>query len=590
MIRKVVARRNFLARFSGAAVAYWLGSLIPWPLLVAHPRAETVSTVSGSLTWPKGKTIPAGRRLRFDPNVSTTVTVSGGNLIVEGVLEMRPAAPGVVHTLRFTNIREAAFVGGGDVVVASDRGLWVMGAGVLDAQGTPKTPWARVAQAISVGQTTILLDRDPVGWLVGDRVTVVPTETPNVSKHWTHYDERTITAISGRSITLNSGCSWPHPTVTIPADAKTGYPGATYGAEVLNLTRDVTIEGTSAGRSHIFIRSTRPQHISHVAIRHMGPRQAAGTIDGKPVTDKVLGRWPLHLHHGGDGARGTVIDGVVIRDAGSHSFVAHDSHGVTFRGCIAHNVLETAYWWDTDHPTDLSSDILYENCVASLIHRPFRGFRLAGFYLPGFDGNTIRGCVATGVVGVKDSSGFNWPERVHGVWNFEDNLSHNNFRHGAFVWGNTKSLNVITRLTAYHNGGAGISHGAYSNPYQWVDCVLHRNGRGLELHALSRADSPDRLSFIRVLFGGQIVSLKHLAQSSLATPVQFRDCQIPGGVSINDDFMHGSKFDFVNCDPLEPSNFQIIQLQPDARIRVQRKNKTAYQIDPSGTKTIPAFA
>jgi hypothetical protein len=589
--RNLVARRNFLVRLAGTVLAYSFGGLasLPW---VGPAAAEKVTTVSGSLTWPRGKTIPAGHRLRFNPNVSTTVTVSGGNVVVEGVLEMRPAAPGVVHTLRFTNISEAAFVGGGDVVVASDRGLWVMGAGVVDVQGTPKTPWARVAQAISVGQATILLNRDPVGWQVGDEIAITPTEPPSVKNHWNLYDTRRVAGISGRQITLHAGCIFPHPMVTIPASEHTGFPGASYGAEVLNLTRDVTIEGTSAGRSHIFIRSTRPQHMSHVAIRHMGPRQAVGAIDGKPVTKKVLGRWPLHLHHSGHGAHGTLIDGVVIRDAGSHAFVAHDSHGVTFRGCIAHNVFENAYWWDTDHHTDLSSDILYENCVASSVHHdpPNRGFRLAGFMLPGLDGNTVRGCVAVGVGGAKDSSGFNWPEKMHGSWNFEDNLSHNNFRHGAFAWQNTSRPNVITRLTAYHNGGAGIGHGAYSNAYHYVDCVFHRNGRGMELHALSRANAPDRLSFIGVLFGGQIISLKHTAESSLATPVQFRDCQIPGGVSVKDKGGFGSKFDFVNCDPLEPSSFQIIELHPDARIRVQRKNGTAFQIDPSGPKNIPAFA
>jgi hypothetical protein len=47
--------------------------------------------------------------------------------------------------------------------VESDVGFWLIGSSKLEVPGIPKTPWARLAQAISVGQTMIFLDRDPVG-------------------------------------------------------------------------------------------------------------------------------------------------------------------------------------------------------------------------------------------------------------------------------------------------------------------------------------------------------------------------------------------------------------------------------------------
>jgi hypothetical protein len=580
---RLLARRNFLARFGGAAVAYWLGSLVPRPL-VAHPPAETVRTVSGSVNWPKGMTIPAGRRVRFDPNVSTTVTVSGGNLIVEGVLEMRPAVPAVVHTLRFTNINEAAFVGGGNVVVASDRGLWVIGAGKLDVQGIPKTPWARVAQAVSVGQTMLYLDRDPVGWQVGDRVAVTPTEPPSVSKHWTHYDDRSLVAISGRTVTLDAGCTYPHPLVTIPASSGVGFSGGTYGAEVLNLSRACRIQGTNGGRSHIFVRSTQPQVLKYLEVAHMGPRRVKA--DG--TTEKILGRWPVHLHHG---ASDSLIEGVVVRDAGSHAFVAHDSDRVIHRGCIAHRVFEDAYWWDHDHAEDQSRFVRYEDCVASLVQfdPPYRGSRLSGFRLGGAEGNVVRGCVAVGVQGIKDASGYKWPEtNFAGIWNFDNSLAHNNAFHGIFVWQNNSLPHVVKRFTAYHNGGAGISHGAYGNGYRYEDCVLWGNARGaIILHALS-AWNP-QLQFQRIVSNGILESVKHNADLKL--PVLFKDCSLRGvRIDDEDDGVGGSFYDFVHCDHLEPGNFQIIKFLPGARIRVQRKDGTAYQIDPSGTRNIPAFA
>jgi hypothetical protein len=577
--RKLVARRDFLARLGGVAVAYSFASLASLPG-VASAAAERVRTVRGNVTWPKGKTIPAGHRLRFNPKVSTTVTVSGGHVIVEGVLEMRPAAPGVVHTLRFTNINEAAFVGGGNVVVASDRGLWVVGDGLLDVQGTAKIPWARTAEAISVGQTTVLLDRDPVGWRVGDQVTIVPTEPPSVPKHWTHYDGGTITAISGRSVTLNAGCTYPHPTVTIPANAKAGFPGVTYGAEVLNLTRDCRIEGMPGKRSHVFMHSTQPQVLKYLEMAHLGPRRL--TPDG---TDPILGRWPVHFHHGCDDS---LIEGVVVRDSGSHAFVAHDSDRVVHRGCIAHRVFGDPYWWDLETAEDQSRFVRYENCVASMVQTdpPERGFRLAGFQLGGADGNSITGCVAVGVQGNKDASGFKWPEAFSGAWDFDKNLSHNNARHGIFVWQNNGVPHSIKGFVGYHNGGAGISHGAYKNGASYENCALWGNGGGsVILHALSRATRPF-LRFVGVAFNGPLRSVKHSLAASF--PILFKDCSLTG-VRIDDGDGKGSVYDFVNCDPLEPFNFSIVRLQPNGRIRVQRKDGTAFQIDPSGTKAIPRF-
>ena len=40
-----------------------------------------------------------------------------------------------------------------------------------------------------------------------------------------------------------------------------------FACEVLNLTRNVGIEGTPTGRAHVFIVSRRPQAIAHTAIR-----------------------------------------------------------------------------------------------------------------------------------------------------------------------------------------------------------------------------------------------------------------------------------------------------------------------------------
>ena len=77
--------------------------------------------------------------------------------------------------------------------------------------------------------------------------------------------------------------------------------GRTFAAEVLNLTRNVTLEGTPGGRAHVFVRATGKQSLAGVAIRHIGPRQPAEESDAP-----VVGRYPLHFHMAGDGSRGSV--------------------------------------------------------------------------------------------------------------------------------------------------------------------------------------------------------------------------------------------------------------------------------------------
>lgn len=105
----------------------------PSPLPSASPSPiSSTQKISGTTRQPS-ITIPEGSRLEFDPAVNTTLEMTG-NLIIEGELRMRPNA-GVTHILRFVNVDESKFVGGGNDPIASDIGLWVIGAGRVDALG-----------------------------------------------------------------------------------------------------------------------------------------------------------------------------------------------------------------------------------------------------------------------------------------------------------------------------------------------------------------------------------------------------------------------------------------------------------------------
>jgi hypothetical protein len=455
--------------------------------------AETLTTLSGSVSLTAGRTIAAGETLELAPNVDTTITL-GGNLIVQGTLRSKPA-PGVTHVIRFTGIDESKFVGGGNEPLSSDVGLWVAGGGKLDLAGSEKLAWTRAAASLASGATTAVLDAAPVGWHAGDEILIAPTEDPNVAAFSTHHEVRTLTSVSGTSVGFGS-LSFAHPRVTVK-------PGVSYGAEIVNLTRSMRIEGQDAThRTHVWIKSTVPQSIRNTAIRYAGPQK------GSPA-ESVLGRYGLHFHRGGEGSRGSLVEGVVVRQTGGPGYAVHASNGVTLRNTVAHDVQNSAYWYDPG-ATEAPNDALYEGAIASYLRpTPKQGsaHRLTAFMLGRGTGNGCVRCVAFGVQGGKNASGFQWPEGEIGVWRFEDSLAHNNARDGLFVWQNATGGHNIDRFTAYHNGSAGIEHGAYTNAYHYRDAVLYANrSAGVILHAAS-LDQPPPLSFERPYVDGGGITL-----------------------------------------------------------------------------------
>lgn len=487
-----VSRRRFLALVGAGALGLgaahaasparsrrwsdpgtWAGSV---------PGEADVAVISGRVVLDTdarvaGVLVRPGASLVFDPHLDLTLE-SAGNVVVRGRLRMRPADPSRLHRLAFPTVDEGRFVGGGVDVLEADVGLWVMGRGVLDLAGAAKRAWTTAAGAVPAGTTAVELARDPAGWAVGDEVVLTPTGGPWARDHHAAFDGATVVAISGRTITLSRPTAFDHPAVAVGRDI-------VHTAEVLNLTRNVRIEGSPGGRTHVFIRSSRPQLIRRVAIRHVGPRLP----DGAGSTAPVLGRYGLHFHHCRAGSRGSLVQGVVIRDCGSHAFVPHVSHGITFKDCIAYRGQEAMYWWDD---RDLTHDTLYERCVGAGLSPA----RPAGvFVAQAGSGNAMVGCVAVGNAGPDVSSGFAWRSTANhtgSVWRFEDCLAHNNRANGIFVWQIDKPTHPIVRPVIYHCGKYGIMHGSYQNRYRYEDGAVYACGLGgAIITATSNADHPD---------------------------------------------------------------------------------------------------
>ncbi len=591
--------------------ATWSGGIVPGDEdAVAVGHAVTYDLDSARIA---GVTITDTGKLTFSPDKSVELETDR-NVVNLGEFEMRPASPDIVHRLRFVDVDETKFVGGGMEILETDVGLWTAENGVLDAVGAAKTPWTRLT-AGAEGKDAEITVQDAEGWQIGDRVVVVPTEHPDAGERsWYGFEERVIESVDGGTIGLDSPLEHDHPTVENPFNEDI------YTAEVLNLTRNIKIEGTGDhtpsyqtnqnGRAHvIFLATAQPQTVQYVELSHLGPRKPE-----KNHTSGVLGRYPLHFHHAGDGSRDSLIEGVVAWKSGNRGFVPHASHGITLRSTIAYDVFEDPYWWDQPKPRERdpdalninnTDDLLIDRAVAAQVmtHPAFRGVRLGGFVLTRGRNNslTIQDSVAVGVQGKKGASGMHWPEAGQAVWNFTDgNIAHNNKVSGIFVWQNNKNdLHEIKNFVAYHNGLFGIDHGAYGNGFQYSNLALIDNGEAA-FNSRAASSGPTNIrkdgyaqAIERLMTTDTFIIAEH--NYDYSAPTLVKDSVI-GDITVDENARDTPGiYDFVNVTKpdgtsIESADFALTAPRPESVFRVQHLDNTAFQITGTGEVTeIEAF-
>jgi len=506
------------------------------------PSTGAWDRVVENVKFDEDVVVPAGERWLFGPDVQTEA-----NVVVRGTLGMRPGS-----SLRFVNVDESRMVGGGMDFLKSDVGLWVLGEGVLDIQGTPKQSWNRTGTHGS--------------WSSSDEY----MRTPHAKGEW-------------------EAQPW-NPGDPVPC---VDFAGNSYCAEILNLTRDIKIEGTERGRAHIFLRSTQPQTIRYAAIRWMGPELDDETPDG---------RYALHFHHAGDGSRGSLIEGVIIRDTHDHAYSPHESHGIEFVDVIALNVRNTAYWWDQG---DRSDDIGYRGAIAVGVSpgRDSAG-SLSGFRMGTGVGNACIGCVAAGVRDRRTSNGFAWREGTPNRWLFEDNVVHNS-EQAIYHWQNEPHDGHLpphehSGLVAYHNNRFGIEQGAYTNSAHWYDLVIFGNrstairNRGAPRHT---ENDPGILYSRGTLGGGSdrsghVIEMTSMRNCGRDSQIVWEDLHLldwsltPIRINHEECASDDGQFDVVfrhvvvgdEKRDLERADFTVEAIPPGGRITVVRTDGTTFTI------------
>jgi hypothetical protein len=257
-------------------------------------------------------------------------------------------------------------------------------------------------------------------------------------------------------------------------------------AEVINVTRDVVIEGPG----HIHIHSSSPQRIEYVQLRNMGI-----VLPGQHWDGVTSGRYAIHIHHGGDGTRGTVIRGVASIDAGGRVFVPHGSHGITLVDNVAVNSMAEGLWWDAERDergaTDRSDDIVVDRLAVLGANTPRSitgtSSKADAITLAGGERISITNSVAAGA----SRRGFDWPSQADNFggafWTFSGNVAHNNRTTGVRLWNNNESPHVTSDYISYRHGSFGLENGAYANANVYENILLvedvlfaQASGRGLQ--------------------------------------------------------------------------------------------------------------
>lgn len=184
-----------------------------------------------------------------------------------------------------------------EVMGMGNKVLGVMNGGLLSLHGKPDTTnWLHLNATAKAGDVQLVLS-EPPQWQVGDTI-VIASSTEDMNQA----QVRTITAVSGVLVTLNSPLDYAHFGEVQTFSNRNGASwSADTRAEVGLLSRNITIRGddssaTTKHGAHVMSMQGGEAYIDNVAFHFVGQ-------------ESLLGRYPFHWHLAGN------VDGQYIRNS-----------------------------------------------------------------------------------------------------------------------------------------------------------------------------------------------------------------------------------------------------------------------------------
>jgi Ca2+-binding RTX toxin-like protein len=203
------------------------------------------------------------------------------------------------------------------------RGLISMG--TVSIYGAQVDSYESLAGSALAGSQSLTMKLVPIGWKVGDSVTIAATTAGA-----TQNETRTIVAISGNTVVFDRPLTYNHVS-----------PSSDLDIQIANTTRNAVIEseGTAIDhRGHVMFMHNDDVNIEYAGFYHLGR-----TDKSQPINDPVVqsdwtlkpgtgtnprARYAVHFHRTGtanDGSPGVVIGSAVV-DSPGWGFVNHSGN------------------------------------------------------------------------------------------------------------------------------------------------------------------------------------------------------------------------------------------------------------------------
>ncbi len=320
--------------------ALLLGGVFAWGQVGQQPASSEANAArwSDPATWPNGQVPRAGDRVTIAADMNVVLDVSPpalNGLSIDGKLtfsndadlelttewimlhgELAIGTEARPHT-RLATITLTDNVKGEDVMAGmGDRGIMISG-GTLNLHGDRTHTWTKLSATAEAGATTIQV-LDASGWRAGDEIVLASTDfDPRQA------EKRTITAISGNTITLDRSLEYMHfGEITYDVDQR---------GEVGLLTRNIKIHATEDAEQswfggHIMAMPGSRMYVAGVELHRMGQHME-------------LARYPIHWHLVGNGGEGQYIRNSAIHDTFNRCVTVHGTNNLRIENNVTYNTV-----------------------------------------------------------------------------------------------------------------------------------------------------------------------------------------------------------------------------------------------------------
>src|ERR1700685_3288445 len=260
-------------------------------------------TINGKLSFADNK----------DLELSTEWVMVHGELEIG--TEARPHTRKATITLT-DNVKDEDMSGIGGTNDRSDRGIMMMG-GTLNLHGNRTNSWTKLSKTAEAGSSSIEV-LNPGDWKKGQAI--VPAST-DFDPH--QAEERTISAVSGNTITLDKKLDYMHfGKVTFDVDER---------GEVGMLSRNIVVQASPDADQtlfggHIMAMLGSKMYVDGVELNRMGQNMH-------------LARYPIHWHLVGDGGQGQYIKNSAIHDTYNRCVTVHGTNFLHVENNVTYNTV-----------------------------------------------------------------------------------------------------------------------------------------------------------------------------------------------------------------------------------------------------------